>query len=647
MGSNEQHPPPPSSAVALPSLDEMERRLTTPRGLLMHRMLCLGMSIPSSSYDDHDGDGDDGDAGRSGCRARDDDHRRTRDNEEQEEYDDDEIVIDASDDDYDDVDVDGAKLGGVTGGLPTILLSLLEVAFESWSGLHETSIASSSLPSSQQQRHESPPISSTTKAMRLSDTNEYSILLRTLVLLSNAAGSDPTLGEEIALGRGRRGRTLATVRSLLIGRVGELLAALVGGEVDEEDDADALADLQDAVFGIYPPSSSMPSSSSSSLLQASSPCMPLADEELRRRLPLVYDLTMPASHRRRRRGGDDDGEAHRPRRDHPRPRRRWSASTKTTTTTTTTTSMEIYIGQVVTRRQTEQADVGYVMWPSAIALSRYLVANPHRIVGGGGGSATGYPPSVILELGAGCGLVGIVAARLILAHRRRGEETRDDDDDGDDDGDGDGDGDVEGEKQRRHGERRRDPAAAIVVITDFNEMVLENIARNVELNGVSSVARVSRLDFYEQSGDCRSGRWIAGEGGTTGAGGCADGGGGEPSSGDDGRGRPPAADVVLAADVICRPEDAVAASRTIYDALRPGGVALVVLGNAEHRYGVEIFPGECEMRGLKVTSTDVADMMLHDGGRGLPPGGGDSMMETAAGYVDGMRMTFFEITKMM
>ena len=72
-----------------------------------------------------------------------------------------------------------------------------------------------------------------------------------------------------------------------------------------------------------------------------------------------------------------------------------------------------------------------------------------------------------------------------------------------------------------------------------------------------------------------------------------------------------------------------------------------MLGNAEHRYGVEIFPGECEMRGLKVTSTDVADMMLHDGGRGLPPGGGDSMMETAAGYVDGMRMTFFEIKKMM
>ena len=73
-----------------------------------------------------------------------------------------------------------------------------------------------------------------------------------------------------------------------------------------------------------------------------------------------------------------------------------------------------------------------------------------------------------------------------------------------------------------------------------------------------------------------------------------------------------------------------------------------MLGNAEHRYGVEIFPGECEMRGLKVTSTDVADMLLHgDGGRGGLPGEGDAMMETAAGYVDGMRMTFFEITKMM
>jgi hypothetical protein len=65
-------------------------------------------------------------------------------------------------------------------------------------------------------------------------------------------------------------------------------------------------------------------------------------------------------------------------------------------------------------------------------------------------------------------------------------------------------------------------------------------------------------------------------------------------------------------------------------------VALVVCATAEHRYGVEIFASECEVRGLAVTSTDLAEM--YDGGLG-------DLMGTPAGHVDGMRMTFFEITK--
>ncbi len=60
---------------------------------------------------------------------------------------------------------------------------------------------------------------------------------------------------------------------------------------------------------------------------------------------------------------------------------------------------------------------------------------------------------------------------------------------------------------------------------------------------------------------------------------------------------------------------------------------------------MDILPGEWERRGLKVTSADAADM-LWDGGGGLP-GGWDAMMETAAGYVNRMRMTLFEITKMI
>ena len=97
-------------------------------------------------------------------------------------------------------------------------------------------------------------------------------------------------------------------------------------------------------------------------------------------------------------------------------------------------------------------------------------------------------------------------------------------------------------------------------------------------------------------------------------------------------------DVILAADIICQPEDAIAVSKTIYDALRPGGIALVVCANAEHRYGVEYFARECEERGMLVSSTDVATMYNGE----LLSG---NIMETAAGYIEGMQMTFFKVTK--
>ena len=79
--------------------------------------------------------------------------------------------------------------------------------------------------------------------------------------------------------------------------------------------------------------------------------------------------------------------------------------------------------------------------------------------------------------------------------------------------------------------------------------------------------------------------------------------------------------------------------KTIYDALKPGGVAYVVCANSEHRFGVDIFSSECEKRDLAVISKDVAEM--YDGELLSED------MNTAAGYIDGMMLTFFEIKKVI
>lgn len=94
-------------------------------------------------------------------------------------------------------------------------------------------------------------------------------------------------------------------------------------------------------------------------------------------------------------------------------------------------------------------------------------------------------------------------------------------------------------------------------------------------------------------------------------------------------------DVVLAADIICQESDAVAAAKTIYDALVPNGRCFVVCADSDHRFGIEIFQEECEQIGLTVTTTNVADMstdLLSD-------------CHSTSGYIDGMNLTFYDIQK--
>lgn len=217
------------------------------------------------------------------------------------------------------------------------------------------------------------------------------------------------------------------------------------------------------------------------------------------------------------------------------------------------------------------------MWPSAVVLSRWLISNQSIL--------QSKPPQRILEIGAGCGLCGLLAARLQ-------------------------------QQQSSDASTRQDDASdsTKVLLSDFNGTVLENLDRNIALNGVQDSCRTVGLDFYQQSGTSCTG-WKDMNGVIQ-----------SP------------VDVVLAADMICQPSDAVSAANTIHDTLRCGGHAYVVCADATHRFGVDHFARECQRVGLLVETHNVADLY-----NGKLLQGAD--MEKTAGYVNGMSLTMFLIEK--
>ena len=443
----------------LSSLEKLEDELSTPRQIAIRRMQYLGVSSKSKSDDDPS----------------------------------------SSDSEM------------IDGGLPMVLVSLLQSAFDIWSEYYQSILSSVS-----------------NQTPQICNAHQIINLQRTIQLLIKVSQLDITLSEEIK----RSGLQLTCSR--LITQINKLTSKLVEDNLYTEENEDTLILLQDLVFELYTPAGNNESSN-----------MAFTSDELVSRLPLVYNL-MPLS---------DDG-----------------SSGKMDETSTT-----IFINQV-SKRQSAQVDVGYVMWPSAIILSRWLISNEHVI-----------KDKNVIELGAGCGLVGIVVARILSS-----------------------------QKKDRRIEEVDSPQ---VIITDVNELVMENIQQNIKLN--DTIACVAKLDFYVQTGTNHSGKWIASDTSE----------GGEASS----EIREPV-DVILAADIICQPSDSVAASKTIYDALKPGGVGYVVCANSEHRFGVEIFASECEARGLDVNATNVSDMY---NGELLS----DLQLHTAAGYIEGMTLTFFEVTK--
>jgi predicted nicotinamide N-methyase len=309
----------------------------------------------------------------------------------------------------------------------------------------------------------------------------------------------------------------------------------------EETQQDLILEVQDLVCEIATSSPSFPV-----------PVTPLTLEELRLRLPLQFDISVD--------GGDD------------------TTTTTTTTTPAATISISILINQVTTR-QTEQKDVGYVMWPSSVVLSKYMLHNSSHLL---------QKNQTILELGAGCGLVGLVTAKII----QRNQEQQ-----------------IEGNPATTTtmtttttttttttSRRRR------VTVTDFNDVVVDNLSRNIELNGLEDICEATKLDFYRT--DERE-----------------------------------EVDVIVASDVICQVSDAYAVAKTISRRLKRGGSAVVVCADSKHRFGVEKFYdalNEQECLSTCVT-TNVQELYFGTSLR--------SNMEKTSGFVDGMTLTMYRIEK--
>lgn len=192
-----------------------------------------------------------------------------------------------------------------------------------------------------------------------------------------------------------------------------------------------------------------------------------------------------------------------------------------------------------------ETNTGFVMWPSAVLLAHYLTQNPEiwrrnkEDDPKGGGD--------ILEIGAGCGLVGLSAATLL----QNDISSRDDK----------------------------------VVFTDYNPAVLENLKYNIELNNFHVEHQVLGLDWFDMINDNGSSEtkkkldntWVDMEGTRHGQ-----------------------FRLILGADLLVCSNDAELVAHTIDSALIEGGQAIILGPAAGTRFGIEGFPDACRSLGMSV-----------------------------------------------
>ena len=197
-------------------------------------------------------------------------------------------------------------------------------------------------------------------------------------------------------------------------------------------------------------------------------------------------------------------------------------------------------------------DVGFLLWPSAILLSRFFCT---ELGVGADARRTLLPNARVLELGAGIGMVG-----LTLANCARVDDAM-------------------------------AAAPAEVILTDFNPEVLQNLQYNISLNCPSEAAtsrrhapivRAAKLDFTAATSAASPANDSAVLGAEQQGGGWV---------GDNGV-HEAAADVVVGADIIASAEDARSVVGVLQLTLaKPHGVAFLALPHSDSRYGVDALSG--------------------------------------------------------
>jgi len=235
-----------------------------------------------------------------------------------------------------------------------------------------------------------------------------------------------------------------------------------------------------------------------------------------------------------------------------------------------------------------------VMWPSAVVLAHWIAANPIFVRN-----------KTVLELGAGCGLTGIAAGITAKIDHSKNDDKNETSMD---------------QIPKTH-----------ILLTDFNQKVIENLGHNIQLNGLDNETlrrqkqankvsmETAKLDFYmhtNNSGMTFEDGWIDAATGQI---------------------RDPV-DIILGADIICKPEDAVAVSKTVYNALKVGGEALFICADSKHRFGMDIFKEELEkFDGLNVHCQNVDGKDEYRNG--------NSGLHLTSGYIADMSLIMLRVKK--